>query len=330
MQQRVDQITADLESPEVPESSEAPLLALLQQNQKLQSDFQCAHRARQLRTYTEKTFEHVNDVLAKQLNEFQELEARAVRRAESVRQETELRINRPQQQIDDDWVLARHTMDKLRIMLEDAKRSVKFLNDTAEQLANSNRRVHDEVGAAKDEIARLHKFLPSATHVEPSKKSEGVSRTDLTALEIHKDAGELVLTTARIKTQALKSSLETIRTKVAEMPEIEKEHEEQLEQAKIERENAEKAYDQAVELRAELLARKTFAEQEAWLVSERVQKQIEVLENMRQSAEDARKELEKQKMATKLNEEMQNLRTMNFERFTATIANLMDIKNRMA
>jgi hypothetical protein len=330
MQQRVDHITADFDSPVVPEWDESPLLALVQQNQRIQNEFQCAHRAKQLRSYNEKTFEHINEILSKQLSEFRELEARSVRKAESVKQETELKINRPQQIIDDEWVLTRHTMDKLRIMLEDAKRSVKFLNDTAEQLSNSNRRVHDELGAAKDELARLRKFMPDSPHVDPSKKTEGVSRTDLTSLEIHRDAGELVLTPARIKTQAMKTTLETLRTKVGEMEEVEKQHEEELEQAKIERENAEKAYDQAVELRAELLARKIFAEEEATLLTERIHKQIDILEGTKQSAADARNELEQQKMASKLNEEMQNLRTMNFDRFTATISNLMELKNRMS
>jgi hypothetical protein len=236
MQQRIDQITTDLESPEVPDADESQLLALVRENQKIQNDFQCAHRTKQFRSYTDKTFEHINDVLTKQLSEFRDLEARAVRRAESVRQETELRINRPQQVIDDDWVLARHTMDKLRIMLEDAKRSVKFLNDTAEQMANSNRRIYDEPSSAKNELAPLRKFMSSGTHADPSKKTEGVSRTDLASIEIHRDAGELMLTRARIKTQALKLSLGTLRAKVAEMPDVEKEHEEQLEHTKIERE----------------------------------------------------------------------------------------------
>jgi hypothetical protein len=329
IQQRVNQITADLESPEVPETDESPIHALIQENQKAQNEFQRTHRAKQLRTYTGKTFEHINEILGKQLAELRDLETRAIRRAESVRQETELRVNRPQQVIDDDWVLARHTMDKLRIMLEDAKRSVKFLNDTAEQLANSNRRVHDELGVAKDELARLRKFQPTATHCEPSKKTDGVSRGDLTVLEIHRDAEEVVLMTARIKTQALKSSLEKLRAKVNEMPELEKEHEEQLEQAKIERENAEKAYDQAVELRAELLARKLFAEQEAQLLQERVQKQVDILERIKLDTQEAHETLEKQKMAMRLNEEMQNLKTMNFDRFATTIANVMQLKSRM-
>jgi chromosome segregation ATPase len=329
MQQRIDQITADLESPEVPESDESAILALILENQKAQNEFQCTHRTKQLRTYTEKTFGHINEILTKQLNELRDLETRAIRRAESVRQETEIRVNRPTLVIDDDWVLARHTMDKLRIMLEDAKRSVKFLNDTAEQLANSNRRVHDELGVTKDELARLRKFMPNATHVDPSKKNDGVSRGDLTSIEIHRDAGEMVLVVARIKTQALKSSLETLRTKVNEMPEAERESEEQLEQAKIERENAEKAYDQAVELRAELLARKLFAEQETQLLSERVDKQMATLEKIKRDTQEAHETLEKQKMAMRLNEELQNLKTMNFDRFAATVANVMALKNRM-
>jgi hypothetical protein len=78
-----------------------------------------------------------------------------------------------------------------------------------------------------------------------------------------------------------------------------------------------------------VLARRIFTEQEALLLAERVQKQMDVLEGIKRSAEEAQRELEKQRMAMKLNEEMQNLKTMNFERFKSTIANLMELKRRM-
>jgi hypothetical protein len=46
MQQRVDQLTADLESPEVPETDESPIVALILENQKAQNEFQCVHRTK--------------------------------------------------------------------------------------------------------------------------------------------------------------------------------------------------------------------------------------------------------------------------------------------
>jgi chromosome segregation ATPase len=231
--------------------------------------------------------------------------------------------------IDDDWVLTRHTMDKLRIMLEDAKRSVKFLNETAEQLANSNRRVSEELTAANEELGRLRKYFPGAPHEDPSKKTDGVGQADYTTLEIQRDYGEIFLGSARTKAQSLKSSLDTMRSKISEMEDVAKEQERELEQAKIERENAEKAIEKAVELRGELQARKLFAEQEDALLAERTQQQMELLAQIKSATDEAKEQLHRQKMIMRLNDEMQNLRTMNFDRFTSTITSLMDIRSRM-
>jgi chromosome segregation ATPase len=329
MQQRVDAITADLDTPPVMENDSLDLQQLLRDNQQLQNDYQSLHRHRQFGCYTQRTFEHINDALQRQLSDAANLEQRATRKLDSVRQETELRVTRPQQVIDDDWVLTRHTMDKLRIMLEDAKRSVKFLNETAEQLANSNRRVSEELAATNEELGRLRKYLPGAPHEDPAKKTEGVARADYATLEIQRDYGEIFLGSARTKTQALKSSLDTIRSKISEMQDVANEKERELEQAKIERENAEKAVEKAVELRAELLARKLFAEQEEGLLVQRTEQQMELLRQIKTATDEAKEQLHRQKMMMRLNEEMQNLRTMNFDRFTSTITNLVDIRNRM-
>lgn len=328
MQQRIDIITAELEAPEVLASDESPIKSLLNNSQRLQHDIECTHRTKQLTAYTEKAFHHINDVLDKSLTQQRERENRSIRKNESTKQETEVRARRTQQVIDDEWVLARHTMDKLRIMLEDAKRSVRFLNETAEQLSNSNKRVTEDLADATDELEELSKYLPNAPHTD-TKKGDGVSRTDLTVMEMQKDFGEVLLDTGRMKTQALKSSLESLRSKVAEMPALVKRQEQELEQTCIERENAENSLQQAHDLRAELLSRKTFAEQEEQLLMERIEKQRVELEKIKQETEDAKAELQKQKTTMLLNEELQNLKTMNFDRFTSTISNLMDIKSRM-
>jgi hypothetical protein len=50
---------------------------------------------------------------------------------------------------------------------------------------------------------------------------------------------------------------------------------------------------------------------------------------IKSATDEAKEQLHRQKMIMRLNEEMQNLRTMNFDRFTSTITSLMDIRNRM-
>ena len=229
-----------------------------------------------------------------------------MKKNESVRQATEVKANRAQVVIDDDWVIARHTMDKLRIMLEDAKRSIRFLTETAEQLSNSNKRVTEDISDASDELKVLAKYLPGAKHTD-QKMTDGVSRTDLTTMELQKEFNELKLNTGRMKTQAIKSSLDTLRAKMNEMPPVVKTHQQNLDQARIERENAENALRQAHELRAELLSRKQFAEQEEELLIERIEQQKAELAAIHKATEDARDQIQLQKTILLLNEEMQNL-----------------------
>jgi hypothetical protein len=128
MQQRIDQVAAELESPDVPEAEDSTLLALVRDSQRLLKDLQIVHRTKELRLWTKRAFVQINDLPTKQLLGSRDHQAS---------QEMDIRANRPRWAIHDDWVLGRHMMDKLRIMLDDAKRSVKFLTDTAEGLAGS-------------------------------------------------------------------------------------------------------------------------------------------------------------------------------------------------
>jgi hypothetical protein len=206
-------------------------------------------------------------------------------------QETDLRANRPRQAIDDDWVFARHTMENLRIMLGDPKLSVNFLTDPADGLAGSNRRVTGEQSSAEETLERLRKFLPGAPHVAPSKKTDGFSRADLTSLEIQSHTAAVILLSLRIKTQALKTAAETLSARAAELAAIITDHEQSPEQASIERENADKAFDKAAELRAEFISRRRFAEQEAKLLEERVQQREDGVQDIARTADQATEEL---------------------------------------
>ena len=328
MQKRIDAITAELDAPEQYPVDESSLRSLLNESQRLQHEIECVHRVKQLNAFKRKAFQQINDVLGKALDEQKKKESVSVKKNESVRQATEVKASRAQVVIDDDWVIARHTMDKLRIMLEDAKRSIRFLTETAEQLSNSNKRVTEDISDASDELRVLAKYLPGAKHTD-QKKTDGVSRTDLTTMELQKEFNELKLNTGRMKTQAIKSSLDTLRAKMNEMPPVVKTHQQNLDQARIERENAENALRQAHELRAELLSRKQFAEQEEELLIERIEQQKAELAAIHKATEDARDQLQKQKTIMLLNEEMQHLKTMNFDKFTSTISNLMSIKKTM-
>lgn len=329
MQKKINEITADLDAPTPIKSDESQVRPILRDFQKVQNESEKLHRKLQMNNYTMKSFAVINDSLNSLIKESLEKENRANRRATSLRQENEAKLNKPRQEIDDEWILARHRMDKLRIMLEDAKHSVKHLSDTADQLALSNRKATEELSATSDEMKIYQKFLPGSGHDELGKKTEGISRTDLTVLESQKELTEQVLSVGRMKTKAIKSTLEALRNKVAEVPNLVRKAEQEAEQTKIERENAESALTLSHQLRAELLSQKSFSEQELTLLRGRVEEQRQLLDDILKKTEEANNELEKQKTIIQMNEEMQNLKTMNFDRFTSTISNLMAIHNKM-
>jgi hypothetical protein len=329
MQSRIDVVTSELDAPDDSAVDTTAVTSLLQESQRLQSEIESIHRTKQWSSYAEKTCHHVNEVLSRTLREASDLEARAARHADLTRQETAMRANRPLQTIDDEWVLARHTMDKLRLMLEDARRSTKFLNDTADQLANSNRRVQEDVKTAEQELVELKRFTKIAATEDVMKKSDVAGRIDVSVAEMQRDFGEVLLNLARLKTQAVRGSLETLRAKAEELPELVQGHEEDAGQVRIEREIAENSVKKAQLLRAELLSRKVFAQEEEELLGRRLEEQHRVLEEVKGRTRGFVEELQRQKTIMLLNEEMQNLKTMNFDRFTSTIANVMSIRSRM-
>ena len=329
IQDRIDHITAELDAPNILPVDYTPIHAVLQQTQKKQCEIEEIYRSKQFSLFNERSFSLINENLAKKLNLQQEAEKHSSRKAQSLRMEHEARINQPEQVIDEEWILARHKLDKLRLMLEDAKRSVKYLNDTAEQLANSNRRVADDLARSQDELAYFSKFLPGANHDELKNKTDGVSRYDLTVLEAQTNSADILLNVGKMKTKSIKSSLDSLKNKLAELPELVKKATESAEQTKYELENSENTLKQSQELKAELYSRKVFAEEEEKLLKERIIQQQNELESIQRQTEEAKNQIEKQRAIMQMNEEMQNLKTMNFDKFTSTISNLMKMKKQL-
>ena len=112
-------------------------------------------------------------------------------------------------------------------------------------------------------------------------------------------------------------------------PELVKKANESAEQTKFELENSENTLLQSQELKAELYSRKVFAEEEEKLLKERILQQQNELESIQNHTEEAKNQIQKQKAIMQMNEEMQNLKTMNFDKFTSTISNLMKMKKQI-
>lgn len=329
MQKRIHAISSELEAPEVVPCDESPAYQLLKDVSSVQTDIDKITLNSQLSALKEKTITQINASLSKQLKESKDREERAAMRTKRVIDEQEKFLQQSPQVIDHDWVLAKHRMEKLKIIMEDAKRSIEFLKETAEKVNAGNKLTQDELAKMKAELKELNKYLPTASHDDGPKKGDGVSRGDLTVIEAQKDMHDVLLTIEKAKAKIIKSSLDKLKAKLQEMPAVLERYQDDLEQTKIERQNTEDTLNNAMQLRAELLSRIKFAEEEKALLIERIEQQKAELQRIENETEEENKKIEKQHTIMQMNEQMSKLKTMDFDRLTSTISDLIKIKQKL-
>ena len=329
MQKRIHAISSEMDAPEVVTYDETPTYPLLKNVSSVQTDIDKLTLNTQLSALQEKTINQINTSLAKQLKEAKDREARAKARMEKAIDDKGKFLNKKPEEITHEWVMAKHKHEKLKIIMEDAKRSVQFLKETAEKINAGNKLTQEELAKMRAELKDLAKYLPTAPHSDAPKKGDGVSRGDLTTIEAQKDMHDVLLTIERSKVKITKSTLDKLRAKLAEMPDVLEKYKDDLEQTKIERQNTEDTLTKALQLRAELLSRITFAQQEKELLIQRIEEQKQELQKIEQAIDDENKKIEKQQTIMKMNEQMTKLKTMDFDRLTSTISDLIQTKSKL-
>ena len=329
MQDIVEKMTHELPIIDVHAVDETSLMAHLQKINEVHDLIESTHRQKQFQNRAYKLGTIINQSLTDQLSQTQEREKLAEKRSQAVQQELKAHDINKAVIINDEWILARHSTHKLHIMLEDAKRSIRYLRETAEQLATSNKKTSEELAATNEEIQKLNKFYPNSPHSDITKKTPGVSRSDLTVLHIEKDMSETLLAISRKKTVAAKGTLESLQAKLNEVSENLEKSIDDLEQTKIERENIEKELQKSMAQRGELVSRQEFSIEQGKLLDERISEQKEILESIKQKVLEASNEIERQENAIQLNEEMAKLKSMNFDRYTSTLENVIKYQKRV-
>ena len=322
MQDIVERMTHELPTVDVHAVDETPLINFLQKIKEIQDSIETTHRQKQFQNRTYKLGSIINQSLTDQLSQIQEREKQASKRSQAIQQELNAHDIQQPVTINDEWVLARHSTHKLHIMLEDAKRSIRYLRETAEQLATSNKKTSEELTAANEEIQKLNKYFPNSPHSDLSKKTPGTSRSDLTVLQTEKDVTEIMLSISRKKTMATKGTLESLQAKLSEVTSNYEKSVDELEEIKIERENIEKELQKSISQRGELISRQEFSIEQGKLLDLRITEQKEILESIKQKVLAAQNEIERQENAIQLNEEMAKLKSMNFDRYTSTLSNI--------
>ena len=329
MQKRIHGVSSEMDPPEVVQYDETPTYPLLSNVSSVQTEIDKLTLNTQLSALKEKTITQINTSLARQLKEAKDREDRARQRSQKAIEEKGRFVHQGEEEITHEWVLAKHKNEKLKIIMEDAKRSVAFLRETAEKINAGNKLTADELAKMKAELKDLAKYLPSAPHSDAPKKGDGVSRGDLTIIEAQKDMHDVLLTIERSKVKITKSTLDKLRTKLQEMPSVLEKYQDDLEQTKIERQNTEDTLIKTTQLRAELLSRIKFAEEEKSLLIERIEEQKKELQSIEEATQEEYRKIEKQQTIMQMNEQMTKLKTMDFDRLTSTISDLIQTKNKL-
>lgn len=329
MQDLVADMTHQLHVIDFKPISETSLIQSLKLLNEQQDEIESIHTTFQFANRNNKLGTIINQNLEERLKQEEDREKQAQKRMQSLKDELNAHVGNISVVIDDEWVLARHSTHKLHLMLEDAKRSIKFLRETAEQLATNNKKTEDELNVSKEELKTLSKYFPDSDHTDISKKTPGVSRSDLTILQAEKDYNEIILGNARKKTMALKGTLESLNGKIDELSANLEKSEDEIEQTRIERENIEKEIERILNLHGELVSRKEFVIEQGKLLDQRIEEQKKILEDMKARTTSTSEEIERQKNAIQLNEEMNKLKSMNIGRYTSTLENLIKYQNRV-
>lgn len=285
MQKRIEELTAALESCEFEVYDEHDITPTVREISKTQTELDKNALSSQMGSFQERMLNHLSTTLISKLDEAKEKEEKARKKFQNVASDYDEVIVKPRQIIDEEWIMAKHKHQKLKIIMEDARRSMNYLKETAEKINAGSKLTLEELNKCKLELKDIGKYLPDAQHIDGPKKGDGVSRSDLTILEAKKDMNEVLLNVVRTKTKVTKSMHEKLKLKVDELTCALEETSNEFEQTKIERVNAEESLLKANEQRSDLLSRLTFVKEEKKLLIERLEQQKKLLKEIESQTE---------------------------------------------
>ena len=329
LQNHVNRILAGMDSIDVQEEKETELMPYAKGTASLETQNDSVKRTIAIKKHETDVQSGIVEILKSELSKAVDAAERAERLRKKSQAEIDVVCARPVETVNDDWLLAQQTNTKLTVMLADAQRSIKFLSDKASELAQGNKETLDELSKRKEELIDNEKFLPNGRGSKPKAKGEGISRYDLTEQEYQSDVSDVVLRVAKNKTKGLKIRYDAYRKNTKEMIETINKFEDKLTDTNIQRENAEAQLHQALELRADLLSQKTFAEAELESLKQRESNQTASIQTITNEIESMEKELERQKTIIKLTEEIGALKTMDFQRFATTVSSVIETNKQL-
>jgi len=315
----------ELEDPEVPIYDNRFIFQIAHDSASIQSDIESLKRSSVLEKFTEVELGKMNDFLKRQSQAATEAEQLSLMNFNSAKQDIEVRFSQPKAQIiDENWLNSKKDLDYNELLLREANVALQFLNQEANSIETRNRESVENLRKLREEHIILNRYIPGENGTNGKN-----SRSELTLEQIENDLSKTRIFVLQKKLDIEKERLKPLMKEQEKIPNL-------LEKAKrklIETNDLMISIDQDLSLTqstlAQLLSEKQFGENQRDLLRKRLDIQKAHLRDIQSISEESKRLLQKQEKIMKLNSEMKTLKTMDFDRFTSTVSNLISIQGQL-
>lgn len=324
LKQKTGTTVFNLTDPKVTVVTEKPLLPPINTLTQLQTDVGVLKRTLTLEKYSHGEMSKLNEALKRLLKAAQEEEKMANMNYNSAKQDIDVRLKAPKTQlIDDEWIDAKKQLDLNQFLLNEANTALSRINDEAKKIEVQNRQIVEDSRKLREELIILNRYMPN------SDGNGSGNRAELTKdqIDIDADKARIEALNAKIKTQ--KGRLKPLKNKLEELPPKIQSEQKKLESLQAKNQQVEQDLATIQTKRSELMSEKMFGEDQYTTMLERVDEQSKRLAEITKRTEIAEETLRKQMIIMKLNDEMNNLKTMDFNRFTSVVSNLLTIQKEI-
>lgn len=325
LKQKTGTTVFNMTDPKVTIVTEKPVLPSINTLTQLQTDVGVLKRTLTLEKYSHGEMSKLNEQLKRILKSATEEDKMANMNYNSSKQDIDVRLKAPKVQvIDDDWIEAKKQLDLNQFLLNETNTALSRINEEAKKIEIQNRGIVEDSRKLREELIILNRYMPNSDTGNGSG-----SRGDLTKdqIEIDADKARIEVLNAKIKTE--KGRLKPLKNKLEELPPKIQSEQKKLESLQAKNTQVEEELTAIQTKRSELISEKQFGEDQYTTMLERVDEQSKRLAEITKRTQIAEETLKKQMIIMKLNDEMNNLKTMDFNRFTSVVSNLLTIQKEI-
>jgi chromosome segregation ATPase len=316
--------TSELRDVQVRPITEAKISAFLQDLYLLQTDVEKLKRETSLGSFAEKSLFRLNEALQRQFADAQEREQKAERRARTARKDLEVRCEtKKYQPLNEEYLAELKESEKLALDLQRAKKCAQLLRDDVIALTTENRNLVDATARRAEELIDLEKYLPDASGSVLSR--EGQLRNLLCAAEIERDGLQVTQFVIRNKCKMAQQRLQTIQSKLEELPEGLKKRQNDLAQCGERRDRGQEELEGNQAERAELMSQKEFLSDQIKAMDERLKEQRAVLQKLQGKTQKLEVVLRKQMLIRQFNEQKDSLRNCNLKHVAEIVESVLEL-----